>query len=103
MPKEKFEPNEAIWCKTNGDATYFFDRDLPRCYLNAETQCADDYVTPVYMKGPVEFVNHTKFDLQKKVRQITAAVGRRGLLGTISFASPVAHLLQKVKFMFHYR
>jgi len=52
-------------------------KDLPRCYLNAETQCADDYVTPVYMKGPVEFVNHTKFDLQKKVLRTLTGVNSR--------------------------
>jgi hypothetical protein len=52
-------------------------KDLPRCYLNAAKQCADDYVSPVYIEGPIEFVNHTKFDLQKKVTRVVEGVDPR--------------------------
>jgi len=52
-------------------------QDLPRCYLNAAKQCGDDYVTPVFTEGPLEFNHSTKFDLQKKVMRKLTGVDPR--------------------------
>jgi hypothetical protein len=55
---------------------------LPRCYLNTERQCADDYISPVRWNTtteefPIEFLDHSSFDLQKKVVRPIAGVDPR--------------------------